>query len=51
MTAITFAGYKFGEAIKVKSNAEVSDETIARWNAAAKKSREASAISQAAGDS
>lgn len=50
MTAIAFVGYKFGEAIKVKSNDEVSDETIARWNAAAKKSRESAAISQAAGD-
>lgn len=51
MAAITVAGYKFGEAIKVKSNAEVSDETIARWNAAAKKSRENEAIKKAAGDS
>lgn len=46
---MSVAGYKFGEAIKVKSNEEVDDETIARWNEAAKKKREALA-SKAAGN-
>ncbi|VVT55389.1 uncharacterized protein SAPINGB_P004572 [Magnusiomyces paraingens] len=47
--AISYVGYKFSEATQVQSNTEVDDATIARWNAAAKKSREASAIAKAAG--
>lgn len=50
MFAISVVGWKFGETIKVKSNQEVDDETIARWNNAARKSRESAAISRVAGE-
>lgn len=47
MGILSVAGYKFGEAIKVKSNEEVDDETIARWNEAARKKRESMALKEA----
>lgn len=50
MLAISVVGWKFGEAIKVNTNREVDDETITRWNNAARKSREAVAISKVAGE-
>ncbi|CAN6617874.1 hypothetical protein TRVA0_007S00958 [Trichomonascus vanleenenianus] len=41
--------YELGERTTYKSNTEYDDETIARWNKAARQAREASAIASVTG--
>lgn len=50
MVLASVAGWRFSERITVRSNTEVDDETVARWNAAARESRRAAAVAKAAGD-
>lgn len=49
MFALSVVGWRFNDTIKVTSNREVDDDTIERWNKAARKSREAAAVTKAAG--
>ncbi|CDO57879.1 conserved hypothetical protein [Geotrichum candidum] len=50
MTLVSIAAWKFGERITVQSSHEVDDDTITRWNNAAKKSRESAAIAKVSGE-
>lgn len=43
--------YTVGEKVTFQSNTQVDDETISRWNLAAKKARESAAIKDASGSS
>jgi hypothetical protein len=48
--AVSFITYRLGERSKVVANTEYDDETIARWNSAARKARESSAITKVTGE-
>jgi uncharacterized protein GlcG (DUF336 family) len=51
IVGVSVFGYAVGEKATYVSNTRVDDETIGRWNLAAKKAREAAAIEKASGSS
>lgn len=50
LVGVSLLAYAYGEKVGVQANTSIDDDTIAKWNSAAKKARESSAVSKVHGE-